>query len=575
MPPAHSPHSPDRPHHIRRLLGAALLLSACALRPLEPDRAARAPVLDGFGMVELAISSRSPAARQWFARGMAQAHAFNEIEAVRAFKAGLAQDPACAMCAWGVAYQLGPTLNAPERGDLSEARRYLDHALRHGAGLLPRERELIEAMALRYAHDSQARNTAPLQAARCGSGGGSAGQADPLDGAYAERLRRLVERDPDDPDLLTLYAEAELIATREDWWDPLTGKPAGRIGELAERLEAALLRHPRHTGLNHYLIHTVDALPVAGRAAAAADRLGALAPRSPHLLHMPSHIYVQLGRYADATRVNQQALAADVALVAEQRAQGFEPSKDWREHNGRFQWYAALMEGRGDLALETARAGAARAGADAQAFGQYQRSLPIQTLLRLERWAAVLAEPPPKPDEGLALVLDAAARGTALARLGQGAAAAAQLARLQPQAALLLGQHAGPGPRQELLRGLVEVAQARLRAELALAAQRFDEALAQQALAVAVARGIDNTEPPMLAAGARLALGDMQLRAQHWAAAEQSFRTDLAEHPASGWALRGLGRALRAQGRRAEAEAQQALLAQAWRVADAGLRTAP
>jgi len=561
-------------HRAARPLLAGLtlaLLGACALLPLAPDRTARAPTLDGFGEVDMRITSVSPEARQWFAQGMAQAYAFNEVEAVRAFKAGLALDPACAMCAWGVAYQLGPTINAPERGDLGEALRYLDLALRHGDQAGPRERALIEAMALRYAHGSQARETAPLLAAVCGSGG-RGGQADPLDIAYAERLRTLSAYYPDDPDLLSLYAEAELVATRDGWWDPDTGRPAGRIGELADRLEAALSRHPRHTGLNHYLIHAVDDRQVASRALAAADRLGALAPKSPHLLHMPAHTYVLVGRYADATRVNQQALAADTALMAEQTAQGFSISKDWRDHNGRFQWYAALMEGRGDLALETARSGAAQAGQADHVFGEYVRSLPILTLLRLERWESVLAEPLPLGPQGLATVLGEQARGVALARRGRPAEAAAALARLEPPAARLLKQHAGNDFSGRMVRGLVETAQARLRAELALADQRFDEALAQQALAVSAAKSIDNSEPPLLAAGTRLTLGEMQLRARRWAEAEQSFRADLAEHPRSGWALRGLSQALRAQGRLAEAQALQPQLAGSWALADASLR---
>ncbi|MET0517232.1 MAG: hypothetical protein ABW005_00215, partial [Burkholderiaceae bacterium] len=382
---------PLRPPARLSLLAACALglLAACALAPLSPERDARAPDLAGFGRVDMAISAGSPAARHWFAQGMAQAYAFNETEALRAFRAGLAQDPGCAMCAWGVAWQLGPTINAPERAELTEALRYVDHALRHGAQASPREKARIEALALRYGHGSQARETAPLLAAVCGARReDGAERADPLDIAYAERLHQLVERDPDDADLLSLYAEAELVATREDWWDPVTGKPAGRIGELADRLEATAARHPTHTGVNHYLIHTVDAVQVAQRAVAAADRLGALAPRSPHLLHMPSHTYAQIGRYADAERVNAQALAAEDALDADTRAQGFAPSKDWRGHNGHFQWYAALMEGRGDQALALARAAVARGGWD-----PLQGQRPLMTLMRLERWDAVLAEP--------------------------------------------------------------------------------------------------------------------------------------------------------------------------------------
>jgi len=543
------------------------LLCACAVAPLDPDRSARAPRLDGFGTATLTIDSPSAPARAWFAQGMEQAYAFNEVEAVRSFKAALAQDPGCAMCAWGVAWQLGPNINASERGDLAEARRYADYAQAHGQALPARERELIEAMRLRYATGSAARDIAVRQAPRCGTPG-SGKPADPLDMAYAERLRGLVDRHPDDPDLLSFYAEAELIAMTEDeWWD--AGKSTQRIADLTARLEAGLARHADHVGLNHYMIHAVDNVQVAARAEAAADRLGALAPKSPHLLHMPSHTYAQIGRYADATRVNQAAIAADEAMFKELKQQGFDISKDWRGHDGAFQWYAALMEGRGELSLQTAREAAKHAGYDNE-FGEYVRSRPILTLMRLERWDAVLDEPMPTGKRGVATVLGEMARGTALARKGQAAAATEALARLEPASTALLKAHAGKEPMDKIARSIAQGSALRLRAELALAAGRFDEAVSLQAeAATAIADADDKMEPPMLAAGARVALGDMQLRAKAYAAAEQSYRADLARHPNSGWALQGLARALQAQGR--DAAAERAALRRAWPLADGAL----
>lgn len=552
-------------------VGASItVLAACALLPFSPDRRATAPVLDGFGASSLVPSQANEAARRLFAQGIAQAYAFNEVEAVRAFKAALAQDPDCALCAWGVAYALGPNINNTDRGDLKEALQHVDHALKRSAGASARDRALIESLALRYGHGSEARNLAPLQGEVCGAGG-TQEKADPLDIAYAERMRMLAERFADDADVLAVYAEAELVATHGDWWDRDTGKPAGRIGEVADRLEAGLVRHPNHTGLNHYLIHTVDAVQVAGRAVAAADRLGALAPKSPHLLHMPAHTYALVGRYADATRVNQQANAADLAMVAELKTQGFSVSKDWRGHNTHFQWYGALMEGRGDLALETARASAALSKGDHE-YAEYRRSLPMLTLLRLQRWDALLAEPLPSGGKGLATVLGEMARGSAQARTGQLAEAREALTRLEPTAARLITQHAGSTFIPKIVRSLVNTAQAQLRAELALAEGRIDDALVRQSEAVTASSYADQTEPPMLAGGARLLLGEMQLRGQRHAQAEQSFRIALAEQPLSGWALDGLTRTLLAQDRGGEARALKAGLDRSWLLADTALR---
>jgi hypothetical protein len=124
------------------------------------------------------------------------------------------------------------------------------------------------------------------------------------------------------------------------------------------------------------------------------------------------------------------------------------------------------------------------------------------------------------------------------------------------------------------MRSLARTAQAQLRAELAWSGQQADEALAQQQLAVTASYDADATEPPTLASGPGLRLGAMQLQARRDAAAEQSFRAHLAEHPGNGWALQGLRQALAAQGKQAEAKATERELERNWKQADSGLRSA-
>lgn len=557
-----------------RIASAALIvmLAACAV-PLQPDRAARAPELPGFGSLQWAVTTSVPEAQRLFTQGVLQAYAFNEVEAVRMFKAALAQDPSCAMCAWGVAWQLGPNINDTRRAQVNEALRYLDHALRHAASANAREASLIAALALRYGHASQARETAPLTAERCGPGATAEDDnepAHPLDLAYAERLRQLVDAAPADPDLLSLYAEAEMVATRIDWWNAKTGQPGGRIGEVTTRLEQLLLRHPDHVGLNHYMIHAADGAPAARRAVPAADRLGRLAPASPHLVHMPSHIYVRVGRYADATRVNEEAMAAELRLFDVQKTQGFSVSKDWRNHDQQFLWFAALMQGRGDVALVAARDVASRATSD-RAYAEYLRSLPLLALLRLERWDALLTEPMASGGKGMAQALGQGARGVALVRTQKFAEARVALARADEGAASVAKAHAKPKGFDKTLREMTLSATERLRAEIAAAEGRHEDALKLQALAVQASKEADSNEPPMLAAGALVALGELQLRAGQHAQAEKTFRDDLAAQPGSGWALSGLTRALQAQGRAAEAQPLAAQLALAWPTADAAL----
>ncbi|MDB5755436.1 MAG: hypothetical protein JWR56_1864 [Massilia sp.] len=551
------------------------VIPACTTAPrMDFDNQATAPLLDGFGESTLLPSQANKPARRLFAQGITQMYAFNPSESIRAFKAALAQDPNCGLCAWGVAKQMGPNINNPKRGDLdlTTAKLYVDYMVKHSQGASARDRGLIESLAVRYGHGAARAIASPLGEICRSGGSGDSEPVDPLDIAYAEHMRVLATRFPADPDVLSLYAEAEMVATRGPWWDPDTGKPAGRMGELATLLEAGIARHPNHVGLNHYLIHGVDAVQVASRAVAAADRLGKLAPKSPHLLHMPAHTYALVGRYADATRVNQLAVAADDAMDLELKKQNFEISKDWRGHNLHFQWYGALMEGRGDLALETARTAAGRFRGDNE-FNEILRSLPILTLLRLERWEAVAKEPMPHGGKGLEMVMGEMSRGIAMARSGQPASARSALARLEPEVTALVAKHGGKGFMAKIIRSLATTAQAQLGAELAFAEQRIDDAFALQTKAVAAAAFSENAEPPVFAGLPRLRLAEMQLEARRFEAAEQSFHEVLAKTPGSGWALHGLEKALSAQGKQAEAERARRDLATSWALADSQLRT--
>jgi tetratricopeptide (TPR) repeat protein len=363
-----------------------------------------------------------------------------------------------------------------------------------------------------------------------------------------------------------------MIAIKDDWYDKTTGKALPPIAEMVDRLEALRKVKPEHTGLNHYLIHAADDASNAARAVAAADLLATLAPGAPHLVHMPSHIYVHVGRYADAAARNESALAAEDALDAAQKAQGFEVSKDWRGHNTHFLWYAALMQGRGDAALVAARSLAGRAKRDS-AWSEFYRSLPMLTLLRLERWDALLVEPPATGERGMAVAIGQQARGVALVRLGRLPEARTALQAAEAGSATLHAAHASDSKGDVGIRNVTDAMLARLRAELAAAERRTDEALAQQARAVAASKSADDSEPPQLANGARLALGDLQLQLGRPADAEATFRADLAALPESGWALHGLARALAAQGKAAEAAAVRARGERAWPQADAALKT--
>jgi tetratricopeptide (TPR) repeat protein len=441
-----------------------------------------------------------------------------------------------------------------------------------GGNTTPLEQALIDAMVVRYADEGNAPGAGLPQASMCGSGGTS--KAHPLDIAYAMQLRVIADTYPDNPDAVSLYAEAEMVVTREDWWNGKTGKPAGRIGEVADRLEHALSKNANHTGLNHYLIHAVDAPGVAQRAVAAADRLGSLAPQAPHLVHMPSHTYVHVGRYADATRVNQAALSAQQELNARVETLGFAQTKNWNGHNRHFLWFASLMQGRGDLALETARRLAAGAATSTTPWGEYQRGLPLLTLVRLARWGDVLEETAGAGAAARAPGMFEYARGIALVRTGRAAETEVLIVSLDER---VRAAWAATKPDDDFAKMMAErlaTLSGQLKAEVAFARGDVDAALAAEREAIRAEEAMGG-EPPLLAGGSQVALGDLLLRARRYSEAEAAFRAELALQPGSGWALRGLQGALAAQNRDAEARQVQAEWARAWQEADLALRPAP
>jgi tetratricopeptide (TPR) repeat protein len=259
---------------------------------------------------------------------------------------------------------------------------------------------------------------------------------------------------------------------------------------------------------------------------------------------MPAHIYVQVGRYEDAMRVNATAVQADVTLAGQQAAQGFTVSKDWRGHNQHFLWYAAIMAGREDEAMAAA-AGLGEQVKDVKnTFAEYVRSLPLVTLVRFEQWDKVLQQPRPEGERGIAQTWYEYARGVAHARLGRIDEAQASLQRLQAVAPGVRAAYPKDTGQQRRIRAQLDMADAGLQSEIGLARKQYDEAIAQQARMLEAARSADSLEPPLFADGTRVKLGEIQLRAGRFAEAEATFREALKERPGSPWATRGLAKAI-------------------------------
>ena len=410
------------------------------------------------------------------------------------------------------------------------------------------ERAYIEAIAKRYAPNPPADRHA-------------------LDEAFAAAMRGVARAYADDLDASVFFAEAMMDTQPWDYWE-LDGKtPRGHALEIVATLESVIKREPYHPGALHLYIHLMEPTTTPERAEFAADRLAPLIPGAGHIVHMPSHIYYRVGRYADADRANEAAAAADEAYIAACKAQGFYPA-GYYGHNIHFLWTSSEMEGRSADALQAARRVVAASPIEmARQSPQAQLFFitPMMTHIRFGQWDAALAEPKPEDDLKLVVAFWHFGRGVAFAHKRDFAHAKAERAALAAAAAdkdiVAMGEQIPAKP-------LVELSLAVLDGEIALSSGKTTAAVAAFRKAAAIEANLPYTEPPFWHEPVSHQLGDALLRAHRPKEAEAIYRASLKVYRRDGLALLGLSLALAAQGRQAEAAAARNAFAQAWASAD-------
>lgn len=501
------------------LLGFALAppLAGCG----QPAPTVR--LFDDLGSFHVPISTAVPAAQAYFDQGMRLTYAFNHGEAVRSFEEAARLDPGCAICHWGAALALGPNINMPmDTAAEAEALAALERARARQDGASERERALIDALATRYGP--------PDPAARS-----------QRDSAYARAMAAVAARFPDDHEAATLLADALMNLRPWDYWEG-PDRPYPGTDVIVAQLERVIARDSVHPGACHLYIHAVEAV-APERALPCAERLAAVMPGAGHLVHMPAHIFIRVGRYDDAIEHNQHATHADSTFAALERP-SLVYATIYVPHNFHFLGFAATLAGRSGLAIRAARDAAARVPPEA-ALEQPELAQPVLafehlTLLKFGRWPELLALPVPPAGLPVARALVDYTRGTALAATGRATEAASLVDSVRAMAATV---------PEGIARSIMEIAWHSLAGEVAHRDERWNEAERHFRAAVAIEDGLGYMEPPWWVEPVRHPLGEVLLRAGKPAAAEAVFREDLARFPKNCWSLAGLWQSLAAQRR--------------------------
>jgi hypothetical protein len=512
--------------------------------------------MQGMGNHHHAIATTSPEAQRYFDQGFDLVFGFNHEEAVRSFRRSAELDPRAAMPHWGIAWALGPNYNLDVDDDRAkQANTAIAQALALSKAGPEAERAYVDAMAIRFPMEAKPDRTA-------------------LARKYADAMRALSRRYPDDLDAATLYAESLMNLRAWKLWS-LDGTPADRTEEIVAVLESVMARDPNHLGANHYYIHTVEASPAPSRALTSAMRLNSLAPAAGHLSHMPAHIYARTGDHAAAARANEAGAKADREYFKIAPADSFY-GLAYYTHNLHFLADSEMMQGNLAGARKAAAEVAEKLAPHTQMMPMVESLITMQTsvLLRFGRHDDILASKEPPTDHPVEVAWWRFARGVALARAGKADQAAAERVALVEASAKVPAEALFGGTGLESARNILALATLVLDARIAWARGSQAEAIRLWTNAVAAADKVPYDEPPIFFYPVRESLGAALLLGGKAEEAERAFRDDLARHPRNARSLFGLHESLVKQGRSADAEWVKRAFEEAWKNADTTLTLA-
>lgn len=495
-----------------------------AMGPLSPK-------LTGLGDYSFTVSTDNPESQYFFDQGFRLVVAFNHSEAMRSFKEAIRLDPNNAMAYWGWALTLGRNLNLPMLVNSMEQANYaIGMAVSLKGQVSNREADYIDALAARYSTDLSI-------------------QREVLDEAYVVAMEKLMHKYPDDPDAAVLFSGAGMNAQPWDYWNA-DGTPKGRTEQIIAALDKVIANYPDHAAALHYHIHIAESMRPE-IAEESANNLAPLLPGSGHLVHMPSHIFMRVGRYQDAYDTNIIAAAVDEDYIAQCNAQGLYPLA-YYPHNLHFLAWSSMYTGRSGESIDAAWKVKNRveAGSRTNTWGLNEsfRSQPIFVMTRFGKWNELLDVEKPFMRAQFMTGVWHYGRSLAQLNLGNMSEAEKELASLKALVGKL--NEGQPGYKNfEDAGGLLTIAMNVAAGEMAAKKGDFDMALYHLDAAVRMEDSLAYNEPPSWYFPTRHILGAILLDAGRPVEAEVIYWEDLKHNPENAYSLFGMYQALSAQGK--------------------------
>lgn len=502
-----------------KIFRAVWLLVALSVGPASAQMAGHDHTsMERLGSVSFETSCNAEAQPR-FNRAVALMHSFQFGPAIDGYRAALAADPSCAIAYWGIALSSWSNPFAGFKSPL-QLKQGLE-AVQTGRALkakTSRERAYIEAVAHLYT------DTAILD-------------QDARTVAYERAMERLAADYPKDIEARIFYALALAVAA-----DPADKTYANQLKSGAI-LEGLFAKYPDHPGLAHYIIHTYDEPALASRAAGAAKRYGAIAPSTPHALHMPSHTFTRIGDW-------QASIDTNLASATSARAAG-QPADEL--HASDYMIYAYLQTGQDKAAGQLAEASVqmfsrfdptkANGAAPASAAYYAHAAIPARYALERRDWARAARLEPTSSRFPYAESITYFARGLGAAHMKDAAAARLAISSLDQIHDKLVQQGEG------YWAGQTDIQRREVAATLALEEGHVVEALTgmRQAADLEDKTQLASVTPGPLAP-AREMLGEMLLGDNQPDEALAAFEASLVQEPNRFWSLYGAAKAAKRAG---------------------------